>query len=56
MNADEMSKTPTTKPAVTIVRNAPEVFINFAELPQEKRKLGSKETIVAKNGLLAANL
>src|SRR6516164_233587 len=47
-NADEMSKTSTTRPAVTIVRNAPEVFINFAELTQECRKLGSKETMAAK--------
>ena len=46
-NADEMSKTPTTRPAVTIVRNAPEVFKNFAELTQECRKLESKETMAA---------
>jgi hypothetical protein len=56
MNADEMSKTPTTKPAVRIARSAPEFFINFAELTQECRKLGSKETMAAKIKLPAANL
>jgi hypothetical protein len=39
MNADEMSKTPTTKPAVRIVRSAPEFFINFRGAYSGKEKL-----------------
>src|SRR4030095_11775605 len=39
MNADEMSKTPTTKPAVRIVRSAPEFFINFRGAYSGKEKI-----------------
>src|SRR5262249_4023162 len=46
--ADEMSKTPTIRPAVSIARNAPDVFIQFGGAYSGKQKIRKQETIATK--------
>jgi len=60
-NADEISKTPTTKPAVKIARNAPEFFIDFGGAYSGKQKIrkqrnnrGEKWTSCCKSVICAA--
>jgi hypothetical protein len=45
MNADEMSKTPTIRPAVRIARNAPEFFINLGGAYSGKQKIRKQRNI-----------
>src|SRR5215467_6409895 len=59
--ADEMSKTPTTKPAVRIARNAPELFIDFRgaysgklKIRKQRNNRGEKWTSCRKSVICAA--